>query len=59
MVAPPIIDVAGQMSTIVRLFNPYAGPITIHGDAVMASMEEASVMRVYMNEESPLDQYKY
>ena len=41
------------------MFNPYAEPVTIHGDVVMASMEETSVKRVLINEESPLDQYNY
>ena len=59
MVAPAIVDVAGRTMTRVRVFNPYAEPVTIHGDVVMASMEETSVKRVLMNEESPLDRYNY
>ena len=59
MVAPAIVDVAGRITTRVRVFNPYAEPVTIHGDVVMASMEETSVKTVLMNEESPLDQYNY
>ena len=41
------------------MFNPYAEPVTIHGDVVMAGMEGTWVKRVLMNEESPLDQYNY
>ena len=59
MVVPAIVDVARRTTTRVRVFNPYAEPVTIHGDVVMASMEETSVKRVLMNEESPLDQYNY
>ena len=59
MVAPAIVDVAGRTTTRVRVFNPYAEPVTIHGDVVMASMEETLVKRVVINEESPLDQYNY
>ena len=53
MVAPAIVDVAVQTTTKVRVFNPYTEPVTIHGDVVMANMEETSVKRVLMNEESP------
>ena len=59
LVAPAIVDVAGQTTTKVRVFNPHTKPVTIHGDVVMASIEETSVKRVLMNEESLLDQYKY
>ena len=59
MVVPAIVDVAGRTTTRVRVFNPYAEPVTIHGDVVMASMEKISEKRVLMNEESPLDQYNY
>ena len=59
MVAPAIVDVAGRTTTRVRVFNPYAEPVTIHEDVVMASMEETLVKRVFINEESPLDQYNY
>ena len=59
MVAPAIVHVAGRTTTRVRVFNPHAEPVTIHGDVVMASMEETSVKRVLMNEESPLDRYNY
>ena len=55
MVVPAIVDVAGRTTTRVRVFNPNAEPVMIHGDVVMASMEETSVKRVLMNEESPLD----
>ena len=55
VVAPAIVDEAGRTTTRVRVFNPYAEPVPIHGDVVMASMEETSVKRVLMNEESPLD----
>ena len=40
MVVPAIVDVAGRTTTRVRVFNPYAEPVTIHGDMVMAGMEE-------------------
>ena len=59
MVAPAIVDVAGQTKTRVKVFNPYTEPVTIHGDVVMASIEDTSVKRVLMNEESQLDQYNY
>ena len=39
----------------VRVFNPYAEPVTVHGDVVMASMKETSVKRVLINAGSPLD----
>ena len=55
MVVPAIVHVAVQTTTKVRVLDPCAGPATIHGDVVMASMEETSVKRVLMNEESPLD----
>ena len=55
MVAPAIVDVAGRTTTRVRVLNPYADPVTIHGDVVMASMEETSVKKVLINEESSLD----
>ena len=55
MVAPAIVDVAGQATTRVRVFNPYAEPVTVHGDVVMACMEETSVKGILINEESPLD----
>ena len=59
MVAPVVVDVAGRTTTRVRVFNPYAEPVTIPGDVVMAGMEEALVKRVLMNEESCLDRYNY
>ena len=59
MVVPAIVDVAGRTTTRVRVFNPYAEPVMIHGDVVMASMEVTSVKRVLMNEEGPLDRYNY
>ena len=59
VVAPAVVDVAGRTTTRVRVFNPYAEPVTIHGDVVMAGMEETWVKRVLMNEESPLEQYNY
>ena len=55
MLAPAIVDVAGRTTTRVRVFHPYAEPVTKHGDVVMASMEETLVKRVLINEESPLD----
>ena len=55
MVAPAVVDVVGRTTTRVRVFNPYAEPVTIHGDVVMAGMEETWVKRVLVNEESPLD----
>ena len=55
MVTPAIVDVAGRTTTRVRVFQPYAEPVTIHGDVVMASMEETLVKRVLINKESPLD----
>ena len=59
MVAPAVVDVAGSSTARVRVFNPYAEPVTIHGDVVMAGMEETWVRRVLVNEESPLDWYNY
>ena len=41
------------------VFNPYAEPVTIHGDVVMAGMEETCMKKVLMNEESPLGQYNH
>ena len=41
------------------MFNQYTEPVTGPGDVFMASMEEASVKRVLINEESPLDCYNY
>ena len=32
MVAPAIVDVAGRTTTRVRVFNPYAEPVTMDGD---------------------------
>ena len=55
MVVSAIVDVAGRTATRLRAFNPYAEPVNIHGDVVMASMQETSVKRVLINEESPLD----
>ena len=40
MVVPAVVDVAGRTTTRVRVFNPYAELVTIHGDVVMAGMEE-------------------
>ena len=40
VVAPAVVDVAGRTTTRVRVFNPYVEPVTIHGDVVMAGMEE-------------------
>ena len=57
MVAPATVDVSGRTTTRVRVFNPYAEPVSIHGDVVMASMEETSAKRILINEESALDQY--
>ena len=57
MVVPAVVDMAGRTTTRVRVFNPYAEPVTRHGNVVKASMEETVVKRVLMNEESPLDRY--
>ena len=45
MVAPAVVDVAGRTTTRVRVFNSYAESVTIHGDVVMAGMEETWVKR--------------
>ena len=55
MITPAIVDVVGKTTTTVRVFNPYAEPVTVPGDVVIASMGETSVKRVLINEESPLD----
>ena len=52
MVTPAIMDVAGRTTTRIRVFNPFAEPVIIHGNVVMARMEETSVKRVQINEES-------
>ena len=41
------------------MFNPYAEQVTILGDTVMAHMDETSVKRVLVQEESPLDRINY
>ena len=59
MVVPAVVDVAGRTTTRVRVFNPYAELVTIHGDVVMAGMEETWVRGVLVNEERPHNQYNY
>ena len=59
LIAPAIVDVAGKATTRVQVFNPYAEQVTIPGDAVMASMDETSVKRMLVHEESLLDRHNY
>ena len=43
----------GRPQPELRVFNPYAEPVTVPGDVVMANKGETSEKRVLIKEESP------
>ena len=59
LVTPATVDVAVKTTTRFRVFNPYAELATVPGDVLMTSMGETELKRVFIIEESPLDQHNY
>ena len=57
-----VMDMVGEATTLVWVFNPFAEPIAMIGDVLMVSMNNmlvTRVTRVLINGENPLGRLYY
>ena len=52
LLTPVVVNTAGQVSTCVRVFNPFPQPVLIPGEVVMGELEPVEVLRVLKEKEN-------
>ena len=52
LLTPVVVNTAGQVSTCVRVFNPFPQPVLIPGEVIMGELEPVEVLRVIKEKEN-------